>query len=444
MSAYNKILWCEGLFLRPQHFQQQTRYVERLLETRCNALRGHSWGCVELEFERDLLAIGKVGLRRMVGVFPDGTPCRMPEDDPLPTALDLGAQVRDETVYLALPVRQPSALEFDRAAAPESVVRHVLREFETRDTTSDAGGAALLEVAPLRTRLMLSHEPKEGYACLPIAHVVERRADQRVVLDERFIPTVQDVRAAPVLATFMTELQGLLHQRGEALAGRVSATGRGGAAEIADFLMLQTVNRLEPLATHLVTGGLVHPEDLYRFCVAAAGELATFTSAAKRPAVFPGYAHERLRESFEPVMAALRSAFRAVLEQAAIAIPLEAKKFGLSVGTVGDRSLFNSAVFVLAVRSDTPAEELRRRFPAQLKIGPVEKIRDLVNLQLPGISLQPIPVAPRQLPYHAGFVYFELDQASELWTQLKVSGGVALHVAGEFPGLKMEFWAIRG
>jgi type VI secretion system protein ImpJ len=265
-----------------------------------------------------------------------------------------------------------------------------------------------------------------------------------VSLDERFIPSVLDARAAPVLSTFMIELQGLLNQRGEALAGRVSATGRGGAAEIADFLMLQAINRLQPLATHLVSGGLVHPEDLYRFCVAAAGELATFTTTAKRPAPVPGYAHERLRDSFDPVIAALRASLSAVLEQAAIAIPIEPKKFGLSVATVADRTLLGTAVFVLAVRADTPSEELRRRFPNQLKIGPVEKIRDLVNLQLPGISLQPIPVAPRQIPYHAGFVYFELDQANELWGQLKVSGGIALHVAGEFPGLKMEFWAIRG
>jgi type VI secretion system protein ImpJ len=444
MSAYNKILWSEGLFLRPQHFQQQARFIERLLETRCNALRSHSWGCIEVEFERDLLAIGKLGLRRAIGVFPDGTPFCMPEDEPLPAPLDIAANVRDETVYLAIPVRSPSAFEVDRAAAQEGVVRHSIREFEMRDTTSDAGGTALLEVAPLRTRLMLSHEPMEGYARIPIAQVIERRADQRVSLEDRFIPTVLDVRAAPVLATFMTELQGLLNQRGEALAGRVSATGRGGAAEIADFLMLQTINRLQPLATHLVTGGLVHPEDLYRFCVAAAGELATFTTTAKRPVVLPGYTHDRLRESFDPVIAALRAALSAVLEQSAIAIPIEPKKFGLSVATVADRTLFGTAVFVLAVRSDTPSEELRKRFPAQLKIGPVEKIRDLVNLQLPGISLQAIPVAPRQIPYHAGFVYFELDQANELWGQLKASGGIALHVAGEFPGLKMEFWAIRG
>src|SRR5665213_3162316 len=99
MSAYNKILWSEGLFLRPQHFQQQSRFFERLVETRCGSLRNHSWGCIELEFERDLLAIGKLAIRRAVGVFPDGTPFRMPEDEPVPAPLDIAANVRDEVVY---------------------------------------------------------------------------------------------------------------------------------------------------------------------------------------------------------------------------------------------------------------------------------------------------------------------------------------------------------
>jgi type VI secretion system protein ImpJ len=73
----------------------------------------------------------------------------------------------------------------------------------------------------------------------------------------------------------------------------------------------------------------------------------------------------------------------------------------------------------------------------------VERIQDLVNLQLPGIGIQAMPVAPRQIPYHAGFTYFELDRSSELWRALKTSGGVAIHRAGEFPGLALEFWAIR-
>src|SRR6202008_1453076 len=60
-----------------------------------------------------------------------------------------------------------------------------------------------------------------------------------------------------------------------------------------------------------------------------------------------------------------------------------------------------------------------------LKTGPVEKTRDLVNLQLPGVPVHPVPVAPRQIPFHAGFVYFELDQSNELWGQLQSSGGIA-------------------
>ena len=42
-------------------------------------------------------------------------------------------------------------------------------------------------------------------------------------------------------------------------------------------------------------------------------------------------------------------------------IPIEPKKFGISVAIVTDRSLYGSAVFVLAARADLPSEELRRR-----------------------------------------------------------------------------------
>jgi type VI secretion system protein ImpJ len=443
MSAHSKIVWSEGLFLRPQHLQQQDRYLERYIENRCHALRSHTWGVTELELERDLLAIGKLGLRRVAGVFPDGTPFRMPEDQPLPAPLDIDAKLRDQVIHLAVPLRKAGALDASRGPARDNMVRYSVSELEVRDNTASSASMALLEVGQLQTRLLPDNEPAEDYARIPIAHVVECRADKQVVLDDRFIPTVLDTRASVRLSTFMTELLGLLQQRGEALAGRVSATGRGASAEIADFLMLQVINRYEPLVAHLADSGLLHPEDLYRLCIMAAGELATFTSSSKRRPTLGRYRHERLRESFEPVIAALRAELSAVLEQSAIPIPLEPKKFGIHVAAVADRALFASAVFILAARADIPGEELRRGFPQQLKIGPVEKIRDLVNLQLPGVPVHAVPVAPRQIPYHAGFVYFELDQSHELWQQLKNSGGVAVHVGGEFPGLAMEFWAIR-
>ncbi len=444
MSENNRVVWSEGLFLRPQHFQQQERYLETQIETRVGALRPYSWGFVEVEIERDLLAIGKLGLRRARGVFPDGTPFTMPENDPLPAPLEIGANVRDQLVCLAVPLKKSGALQSTRESNGAELTRYRSRDHEARDITSDSAVATEITVAALNARLMLQSEPGEDFAQIPLAHVVERRADAQVVLEERFIPTVLRSSAAARLATFLTELQGLLHQRAEALAARAVATGRGGAAEIADFLMLQIVNRYAPLATHLASNAVCHPEELYRLALEITGELSTLTASTRRPPQFPPYRHDALNETFEPVIGALRACLSVVMEQTAIAIPLVQKKFGISVATVADPTLFDTAAFVLAARADMPAEELRRRFPAQLKIGPVEKIRDLVNLQLPGIGLQAMAVAPRQIPYHAGFAYFELDRANELWRALKTSGGIAIHQAGEFPNLTTEFWAIRG
>ena len=301
MSSYNRVVWSEGLFLQPQHLQQQDRYLERYVETRCHGLIAHAWGFTEVEIERDFLSIGKFGLRRAAGVFPDGTPFRMPEDDPLPAPIDIDVQMRDQLISLAVPLRRGGDLEVSRDGDGDRLARHQVREWQVRDATSSSGESTVVEVGALSTRLLPSAEATDAYAAVPLAHVLEARSDKRVILDDAFMPTVMHTRAATRLAT----------------------------------------------------------------------------------------------------------------------------------------------VFILAARAEVPSEELRRSFPAQLKVGPVERIADLVRLGLPGVPVLPLPVAPRQIPFHAGFAYFELDQSNELWDQLRSSGGVALHVAGNFPSLAMEFWAIR-
>jgi type VI secretion system protein ImpJ len=186
----------------------------------------------------------------------------------------------------------------------------------------------------------------------------------------------------------------------------------------------------------------MHPADLYAVLLQLAGDMATFTHSDHRSGTYPAYRHEDPQTSFAPVMADLRQSLSLVFEQSATPIVLEERKFGVRVARI-DQALLKTAVFVLAVHAHMSPEVLRSRFPAQVKLGPVERIRDLVNLALPGISLYPLPVAPRHIPFHAGYTYFELDRSSDYWRQLQESGGFALHIAGEFPGLELEFWAIR-
>lgn len=151
-----------------------------------------------------------------------------------------------------------------------------------------------------------------------------------------------------------------------------------------------------------------------------AGELATFTAPDKRATAYPAYRHDDLQRTFAPVVADLRRSLSSVLETNAVAIPLQDRKFGVRVGPISDRSLLRASQFVLTVSADVPGEQLRRLFPNQVKIGAVEHIRELVNVALPGIAVRPLPVAPRQIPFHAGAAYFELDREARIGSRCKL------------------------
>ncbi|KNM45435.1 type VI secretion system baseplate subunit TssK, partial [Salmonella enterica] len=117
---------------------------------------------------------------------------------------------------------------------------------------------------------------------------------------------------------------------------------------------------------------------------------------------------------------------------------------GIWQADVHDSTLLQSATFVLAVAAKMETLQLQRQFIQQSKISSPEKIRNMVSVQIPGIPLHTLMVAPRQLPYHAGFSYFELDKSGAAWADVAATGAVALHVSGTFPDLNMQLWAIRG
>lgn len=446
MTDHRRVVWTEGMLLRPQHLQQMERSLGRALQIRGGSLRGEDWGFVDLELETDLLMTGQVAVRRARGVFPDGTTFAMPDDDPLPLPMDISPDVRNQTVYLALALRRGGVPETDIAADADSFARFGVEKVQVRHAVAGYSEDAPLDVGMLRTRLILSSQPHEGYTRIPLAHVIERRSDARVVLDNGFMPSALSCRAVPRLQEFLVELQGLLHQRADALAQRAVATGRAASAEIAEYLMLMIMNRFEPVFVHFARARALHPEDVYVRMLELAGELATLTrKGARRPVSFPAYRHDHLQSSFEPVIEALREAFIEGTDSAAVPITLKFKN-GAYLGQIGDRSLMDSAMFVIAVRADVERNKLAAALPNYVKIAERDGLSVLVRNALPGIGLHLLPTAPRQIPMVHGGVYFELVQGGDLWQALRQTGQIALFVQDRersFPGFDIELWAIK-
>ncbi|HXJ84302.1 MAG TPA: type VI secretion system baseplate subunit TssK [Candidatus Methylomirabilis sp.] len=445
MSLDNRVIWSEGTFLQPQHLQQQDRYLESYIELRTRALRPYAWGFLELTIDESLLELGKLAVRSARGVLPDGTPFDCPARDPLPPPLDVPATLRDSLVTLALPVRRPGVDEADLGTSPsDSLARYTAGELEVKDSNASFDRTALIQIGRLRLQVLKESDVSAAYVGLGVARVVERQADNRVALDRRYVPPMLDAGADTSLSSIVRDVHGLLHQRGDALAARQTQPGSVGTAELAEFLWIKTINRYEPLFAHLAVTVPLHPERLYAVCLELAGELSTYTQESRRPVPYPVYRHDDLAGSFGPVVADIRRSLSMVLERNAIPIDLEERAFGVRVAFIPDGDLRKTARFVLAAKAQLPTERLQAGLLTLVKIGPGERIRDLVNLNLPGIALRTLPVAPRQIPYHAGFLYFELDRSGDLWKQTEQSGTLAMAIAGEFPGLELEFWAVRG
>lgn len=427
------------MFLRPQHFQQQERNVRSLQQQYITTSHGYYWGINDFELEASLLRNGQFALSRVSATLADGAVVCSPSRDPLPSAISLDSSVRDQLVLLATPIERANGMNI--SASDDSVVRYKISDHDAIDTCLDTDSLETIQVARLALELKLESDNLAGYDVLPIARVISVSDEGQVELDRSFIPPVTSIKTSEPISRYIVDLHGMLKQRAEALAARIGS-GQGNASSIADFLMLQMLNRYDGILNHVIHSDNWHPEALYLELVSLASEMATFSSKDKRAAKLPVYQHDDLTRVFGEVMIVLNQYMSLVLEQTAVQLPLEETNYGIRIAQIQDKGLLDRAELVLAVHASVSEDELRKRFPAQVKIGPVEHIRDLVNNQLPGIAAVGLPVAPRQIPYHAGYHYFKLDKSNNYWERLGASGGVAIHLSGKYPDLDMQFWAI--
>ena len=396
-TTRNKVMWQEGMLMRPHHFQQQQRYNDYLDNQRFRAMNDLSWGFTELTLNNELLAQGKIMIDSASGTLPDGTVFSIPDQDALPDPLHPQnfPDERSRNIYLALPVASDVRNEISDG---RRIGRYRLNYADVRDLHSEEGDARTLTLGQLTPRIMSGAEDMSAYITLPLCRISNRHADGSLTLDDDFIPSCQNIQVSKKLRVYLT---------------------------------------------HRARRSQLHPEDFYLDLAGLLGELMTFTEPSRLPCPLDVYDHHDLTKTFKTLLPEVKRALHTVLSPRAVNLPLHLRD-GIWQADIHDTELLQSATFVLAVAANVPVDQIQRQFIQQSKISSPEKIRNMVSVQIPGIPLRALMVAPRQLPYHSGFSYFELDKSGQAWTEMAAAGAVALHVSGSFPDLNMQLWAIRG
>src|SRR4029077_6487374 len=84
MKLLSRVVWAEGMYLAPHHFQAQNRYFEESVHFATSSLWRDAYGLAACQLDADALRNGTVSLLHARGMFQDGLPFDIPECDPRP------------------------------------------------------------------------------------------------------------------------------------------------------------------------------------------------------------------------------------------------------------------------------------------------------------------------------------------------------------------------
>jgi type VI secretion system protein ImpJ len=443
-----KVLWSEGMFLTPHHFQQADRYTESLISRRLSAIRSLGWGVCRLQINTDALANGEFVLSKCAAVLPDGTAVDTPDLDPLPPARPIegafDAKRNSLGVYVASPLARAGGLAFSVDGTVDGrLTRYHRRSLSAADENS-GGSEREIVLAAKTLRILFEGEPPDDYVTLKIAELV-RSASGKYALNEAYVAPSLFLSSSPPLMAYLRRILEMISAKSTELASQRRQRSAGlvefTMSEAANFWFLHTVNATIPVLMHMHSHPDAHPEDVFLALARLAGELFTF-SGEGHPKDLPQYNHDAVGASYAAMEKKISDLMGTVIPTRCAPIPLEKIRESLFKGQLRDDRLLEGQ-FYLAVMAEVPEDKIIREVPLKAKVSASDRVDQLIAAALKGLTLRHLPTPPAEIPVQPGRQYFQVDKTGDHWEAIKKSRSISFYIPPEFKNLKLELMGVK-
>lgn len=442
MSDHRRVVWNEGMLLSPQHFQQLDRSVGHFVAERFRAAQAFEWGLTAIEFDREALRNGRVSLIGASGVLPDGTPFRMPGDDPLPSArvVEEHFEPRRESlrIHLGLPAMRSGRRAFGEAARPGMPgPRYSEESHELPDAAGD-GGTRTIGLARPNPVILFPDDALGDHDALPLAELV-RSSEGGFALRDGYVPPLLQIGASdPFLRRVRSLRERLITKLNELVRERSEKGGVVDFGNTGKFLIGQIVSSYIPVLSHLVAQPRVHPESVYLVLGQLIGALSTFQTRIG-PADVPPYDHEDLGGTIARLDELLDELLRAKTLEKTVRIELTKRDAFVQMGRITDERLLQPPnALYLGIRSDLDEQRLVAEAPVKVKIASDDRVDALIAANLRGVPLAHVRTPPGSLTTRSAYLYFVLEPRGEAWETVRGARNVAIYVSPDFSNVSLE------
>lgn len=437
MKQLQRVIWSEGMFLTPEHFQACDRAAEQNLDFRFAASNFSNWGFTKLEINADKLYNGTFEILSAAGILPDGLAFSMPDSDPLPLGCDVGPNFpvtqKAADVWLAIPAMQSNGanvlLEDVEKEATKCRYRSSLIHINDENLDPEAAQpepkAVPLGLRNFEILFSTPGEPPKGLTLLRMGQI-KRETANKFILDEKHVPPCLDFASNSYLTKLLGRRVEKLTARSRKLAERRQpALSGSGFANVQDQLLLLAINSFLPGLKHLCNVRLGHPELAYLQLLNLAGALTSFSPLVD-PAELPIYDHKDLGLRFAELDRIIDKLLDPPTREKCIEIPLERE--GLFwIGNLDEERYFSGAEFFLGIKANMTVPDLIRA-ALRTKIGSRHGIDQLYRSAVNGVALQHESALPSICTAKAGYQYFRLNQTGPFWEEIRASGSIGIYV----------------
>ena len=434
MKFLSRVVWSEGMYLSPQHFQTQSRYFEDSMAFLSASLWREPWGLLHVELDPKAIRNGTASLLHASGIFPDGLAFDIPNSDPSPPIRNL-AEVFPSTdavlpLYLAVPVRRDNGFDTDLSAANGGRFSRMARTL--RDETNGIDEREV-DLGRKNIRLMTRAELSPDVLSIPIAHIV-RDGRGNLACDEEFIPPCLRMSASDTLMLLVKRLIDAAGEKSAVVTRSAKKTGKfeagTSALDVANYWFLHALHNAIPPLTHLATTRHAHPEDVFIELSRLAGALCTF-SIESDPRNLPAYDHRDPGPSFRALDAHIRKHLEIVVPSNTVTLHFTPGDPYIQNANVTDERCLRRARWVFGIRSALGESDLLRMTPRLVKVCSSKFVPELVRRALPGMTLTHLPVPPTAIRAEADMQYFSVETTGPCWEHILQTRQVGVYIPGE-------------